>query len=56
MLYQVPNEPITFKAEQPPRARSEDAFIAYTWYHYELYPDQPDWLARLPMTKVCVCV
>ena len=31
--------------------RSEDDIIAWTWKHFLLYPNQPDWLLRLPMTK-----
>ncbi len=53
---QVPNQPIHFLAEQPPRGRSEDAIIAYTWNHFLDHIDDPEWLLRLPMTKVCVCV
>jgi hypothetical protein len=51
-LLQVPNQAIHFKAEQPPRGRSEDAIIAYTWNHFLNDPSQPEWLLRLPMTKV----
>ena len=32
--------------------RSEDAAIAYTWYHYFYHQDQPEYVLRLPMTKV----
>jgi len=49
---QVPNQPIHFAAEQPPRGRSEDAIIAYTWNHFLNTPTEPEWLLRLPMTKV----
>ena len=31
--------------------RDEDELIAWTWKHFMLYPNQPDWLLRLPMTK-----
>lgn len=51
-LFQVPNEPIYFNAEQPPHRRTEDAIIAYTWNHFMDNPSEPEWLLRLPMTKV----
>ena len=31
--------------------RKEDDIIAWTWKHFMLYPNQPDWLLRMPMTK-----
>lgn len=34
-----------------PKNRGEDAIIAYTWDHFLKYPDQPEWLVRLPMVK-----
>jgi len=52
VLYDIPNQPITFNAESPPRPRSEDDMIAWTWQHYLNDTSNPDWLARLPMTKV----
>ncbi|EGD73818.1 AprA [Salpingoeca rosetta] len=54
VLFQVPNEPIYFKAEQPPKRRTEDAIIAYTWNHFLDHPDESEWLLRLPMTKAAV--
>ena len=33
------------------KRRTEDAIIAFTWYYYEIIHD-PEWLLRLPMTKV----
>ena len=33
------------------KGRSEDNIIAWTWKHFMLYPNQPDWLLRMPMTK-----
>jgi len=53
-LFQIPNQPLYFADEQPPRGRSEDAMIAWTWNHFIEHPDQPEWLARLPMTKAVV--
>jgi PhoPQ-activated pathogenicity-related protein len=52
VLFQIPNAPIYFHAEQPPKRRVEDAIIAYTWNHFFDNPDEPEWLLRLPMTKV----
>ena len=34
------------------KSRTEDAIIAFTWYHFFQHPDQPEYLLRLPMTKV----
>ena len=45
-LASIPNEPVHFLAEQPPRARSEDAEIAYTWMHFIQNSKEPDWLLR----------
>jgi len=54
VLFQIPNAPIYFKAEQPPTRRVEDAIIAYTWNHFIENPNEPEWLLRLPMTKAAV--
>jgi len=61
VLYQIPNQPIYFTDENPPKGRSEDAFIAWTWNHFLQQPGAPntltwesEWLARLPMTKGAV--
>eukprot|EP00055_Hartaetosiga_balthica_P018470 m.134444 g.134444 ORF g.134444 m.134444 type:complete len:504 (+) comp9605_c0_seq1:141-1652(+) len=54
VLFQIPNEPIYFNAEQPPHRRTEDAIIAYTWNHFLNDPSEPEWLLRLPMTKASV--
>ena len=34
------------------KSRDEDAIIAYTWYHYIMNTSDPEYLLRLPMTKV----
>lgn len=34
VLYQVPNEPITFSNDPTHQSRSEDAAVAYTWAQY----------------------
>lgn len=54
VLFQVPNEPIAFTSEHPPKQRTEDAIIAYTWQHFLDNPNEPEWLLRLPMTKAAV--
>ncbi|KAG6543288.1 hypothetical protein Mapa_015202 [Marchantia paleacea] len=54
VLYQVPNQPCTFTSEHPPRSRSDDELIAYTWSFYLDNPDKNDWPLRLPMTKAVV--
>jgi len=51
-LTQIPNEPVVFKGDG--KRRSEDAMIAYTWSHFFNHSNEPDWLARLPMTKAVV--
>ena len=33
-------------------SRKEDAIIAFTWYHFLKHPNKPEYLLRLPMTKV----
>jgi len=60
-LYDIPNQPIYFTDEVPPKGRSEDAMIAWTWQHFLEQPDSPytnswytQWLARMPMTKAAV--
>lgn len=54
-LKQIPNEPITFKADPTKKSRSEDAIIAWTW---KTFVDQngsdPEILLRMPMTKAGV--
>lgn len=36
------------------KSRTEDTAIAYTWYHFLFHQDQPEYILRLPMTKVRV--
>lgn len=50
-LHGIPNEPITFADGI---SRTEDAIIAYTWWHFLHNTSAPDWLLRLPMTKAAV--
>ena len=55
VLFQVPNQPIVFAEDPSHQERYEDAFIAWTWYHYiNINSSEPFWLARLPMTKAVV--
>lgn len=50
---QVPNQPMYFTDD--PKRRTEDALIAYTWaYFMNDTSRNPEWLARLPMTKAVV--
>ena len=53
-LYQIPNEPIVFWGDPTGKSRSEDAIIAYTWSHFINNTMEPDWLARMPMTKAAI--
>eukprot|EP00051_Salpingoeca_urceolata_P020759 m.315662 g.315662 ORF g.315662 m.315662 type:complete len:599 (-) comp19677_c5_seq3:2185-3981(-) len=55
VLFQIPNAPIIFPADPLHKSRTEDAIIAWTWYHFiHINASQPDWLLRLPMTKAAV--
>jgi len=55
VLFQIPNQPIVFAADPTHQSRSEDAMIAFTWYHFIMVnSSEPYWLARLPMTKAVV--
>jgi PhoPQ-activated pathogenicity-related protein len=51
VLFQIPNEHITFSADPIQKSRSEDAIIAFTWDHFLNDPSQPNWLVRFPMVK-----
>merc|ERR1712147_195311 len=53
ILRQVPNQALYFKndARKGESGRKEDEIIAWTWKHFIVYPNQPDWLLRMPMTK-----
>ena len=53
-LKQIPNQPITFSEDPDKKRRTEDAIIAYTWKHFLQNTSQPEYLARLPMTKAVV--
>lgn len=53
IIRQVPNQKLYFKNDERrgESGREEDDIIAWTWKHFFMYPNQPDWLVRLPMTK-----
>lgn len=53
-LGQVPNQPIVFASDPQRKRRSEDAMVAWTWREFLHNTKQPEWLARLPMTKAVV--
>ncbi|KAL5496935.1 hypothetical protein EMCRGX_G013313 [Ephydatia muelleri] len=53
-LFQIPNAPIVFTDDPTHKSRTEDAIIAFTWYHFLNNPDDPEYLLRLPMTKAAV--
>lgn len=57
-LYQVPNEPTVFADEIEPgymhSGRSEDALIAFSWYHFQKNTSNPEAIVNLPMTKASV--
>jgi len=54
VLFQIPNEHITFAADPIQKSRTEDAIIAYTWDHFLNDPSQPEWLVRFPMVKASI--
>lgn len=54
VLFQVPNQHVTFAADPIQKSRSEDAVIAYTWDHYLRDTSRPDWLVRFPMVKSAI--
>lgn len=53
LLYQVPNQPLTFLDDPESKVRTEDDQIAYAWRKY-LDTGNTLWLSRLPMTKAAV--
>ena len=53
-LFSIPACPIVFKEDPLQEKRYEDAIIAFTWSHFHKYPDKPEWLLRMPMTKAGV--
>lgn len=50
-LYDIPNQHMVFALDPLQKSRSEDAIIAFTWWHYIQNTSEPEWLLRLPMTK-----
>uniref|UniRef100_A0A7S4NLN3 Uncharacterized protein n=1 Tax=Paramoeba aestuarina TaxID=180227 RepID=A0A7S4NLN3_9EUKA len=50
-LRQVPNQGMTFQGDPTQQNRKEDAIIAWTWAHFINNTLEPDWLARMPMTR-----
>jgi len=54
VLFQIPNQHITFAADPIQKSRSEDAVIAFTWAHFLDDTSRPDWLVRFPMVKASV--
>lgn len=53
-LSSVPNQPIVFADDPAHETRREDAIIAWTWLHFVENTNEPDWLARYPMTKASI--
>ncbi|XP_059147484.1 autocrine proliferation repressor protein A-like [Physella acuta] len=54
VIYQVPFQPIVFKADPTGQKRVEDAIIAWTWRKFLDNGTNPEILLRLPMTKAVV--
>ena len=53
VIYQVPNCPIIYPSDPSKKKRTEDAMIAWGWKQF-LESEDPEWLARLPMTKAAM--
>jgi PhoPQ-activated pathogenicity-related protein len=54
VLWQIPNQEITFPSDpyQPPRHRSEDAAVAFTWWDFAVnHPNEPERILYFPMTR-----
>jgi PhoPQ-activated pathogenicity-related protein len=54
VVYQLPNCPVVYPSDPSHKKRTEDAVIAWGWKQYLDSPagqGDPEWLARLPMTK-----
>ena len=51
VLFNIPNEHVTFSGDPIQKSRTEDAIIAYTWDHFLKDPSKPEWLLRFPMVK-----
>eukprot|EP00604_Paraphysomonas_vestita_P002311 CAMPEP_0174818522 /NCGR_PEP_ID=MMETSP1107-20130205/1209_1 /TAXON_ID=36770 /ORGANISM="Paraphysomonas vestita, Strain GFlagA" /LENGTH=486 /DNA_ID=CAMNT_0016030461 /DNA_START=205 /DNA_END=1665 /DNA_ORIENTATION=- len=54
VLFQIPNEHITFASDPIQKSRTEDAIIAYTWDHFLNDPSQPEWLFCFSMVKASI--
>jgi len=57
VVYQLPNCPIVYPSDPSQKKRTEDAVIAWGWKQYldsTLGQANPEWLARLPMTKAAM--
>ena len=54
VLFQIPNEHVTFASDPIQKSRSEDAIIAFTWAHFLDDPSDPTWLVRVPMVRGAV--
>lgn len=50
VVFQIPNCPIVYPSDPSLKRRTEDAVIAWGWHLY-LNEQNPEYLARLPMTK-----
>jgi len=51
VLFQIPNEDITFTSDPIQMSRGEDEIIAFTWDHYMKDTSDPEWIVRFPMVK-----
>ena len=55
LVYQVPNQPVLFSEDVTRKERSENALIAFTWWHFINDAEQDaEYLIRLPMVKSAV--
>jgi len=58
VLYQIPNEPLTFYNDPLHKSRSEDAILAFGWNVFSQYDPSDDeryqWIGHFPMAKATV--
>jgi PhoPQ-activated pathogenicity-related protein len=54
VLFQIPNEHVTFSSDPELVSRTEGAIDSFTWDHYLKNQSDPTWLYYFPMTKAAV--
>ena len=54
VLFQIPNEHVTFSSDPDLVSRTEGSIDAFTWDHYLRNQSDPTWLYYFPMTKAAL--